>query len=351
MASVELGHTTIAMQPEVNGEASMQRSAGVPPLPIHDALPVQPPTKSKHFDNKAKRQQLGMRSWLKVDSSGEIQFVLLDKYKVVHEYGVQLRDLRILDPNLATTYPSAILCREKALIVNIEHIRLIITPESVMVRNAEDAPVTQFVEMLKRRLAQQPAAWNASMGNINGSPTSLGNAGLSMGNLAGMVKEDGGDRNGPGAVQELKIFTQQFPFELRALEVCLEQVGTCPLPRFPQHRHGRSERRQRPLSQPPLVWASGPVGSCGVQRHCGAAVWRSKPGTEHSSAAVKQCKSTAAQQQFSRLPEPPAPPRACSNPTPSPDPYILVGTKRALSVAWGAGGLPGAPTSWPPAVG
>jgi hypothetical protein len=176
-------------------------------MPSHDALPVQPPTPEvKHFGNNAKRQQLlGMRSWLKVDSSGEIQFVLLDKYKVVHEYGVQLRDLRILDPNLATTYPSAILCREKALIINIEHIRLIITPELVMVRNAEDSPVTQFMELLKRRLAQQPAA-----GHAHHQAASLRSSCRRLGSRRG---------------SQSRSFTQQLPFELQALEVCLEQVG------------------------------------------------------------------------------------------------------------------------------
>jgi hypothetical protein len=29
-----------------------------------------------------------------------------------------------MDPSLATTYPSAILCRDKALVVNLEHIKV-----------------------------------------------------------------------------------------------------------------------------------------------------------------------------------------------------------------------------------
>jgi hypothetical protein len=36
----------------------------------------------------------------------------------------QGRDLRIMDPSLATSYPSAILCREKALVVSLEHIKV-----------------------------------------------------------------------------------------------------------------------------------------------------------------------------------------------------------------------------------
>ncbi len=34
------------------------------------------------------------------------------------------RDLRIMDPSLTTSYPSAILCRDKAMVVNLEHIKV-----------------------------------------------------------------------------------------------------------------------------------------------------------------------------------------------------------------------------------
>ncbi len=54
-----------------------------------------------------------------------------DKSALTHELGIQLRDLRLLDPQLAHSYPSAILCREKALVVNLEHIKCIITIDQV----------------------------------------------------------------------------------------------------------------------------------------------------------------------------------------------------------------------------
>ena len=38
-------------------------------------------------------------------------------------YGISLRDLRILDPHLATSYPSAILCRDNCMVVSLEHIK------------------------------------------------------------------------------------------------------------------------------------------------------------------------------------------------------------------------------------
>ena len=48
---------------------------------------------------------------------------------------LQLRDLRLLDPQLATSYPSAILARERALVVNLEYIKCIITQDCVLVLN------------------------------------------------------------------------------------------------------------------------------------------------------------------------------------------------------------------------
>jgi len=57
---------------------------------------------------------------------------------------MQLRDLRLLDPQLALSYPSAILCREKALVVNLEHIKCIITTTHVLILNADEENVIRY---------------------------------------------------------------------------------------------------------------------------------------------------------------------------------------------------------------
>mgnify|MGYP001065369065 CR=1 FL=1 len=58
-----------------------------------------------------------------MDTCGESQLLPMGKLAITQQMGVQLRDLRLLDPQLATSYPSAILCRERALVVS-EHSRL-----------------------------------------------------------------------------------------------------------------------------------------------------------------------------------------------------------------------------------
>ena len=61
----------------------------------------------------------------------------------MHQLGVQLRDMRLLDPHLNTSYPSALLCRDKALVVNLEHIKCIITKDEVYIVNADEERVVR----------------------------------------------------------------------------------------------------------------------------------------------------------------------------------------------------------------
>lgn len=56
---------------------------------------------------------------------------------------MQLRDLRLLDPQLHFSYPSALLCRDKALVVNLEHIKCIIAKDEVLILNADEDPVVR----------------------------------------------------------------------------------------------------------------------------------------------------------------------------------------------------------------
>lgn len=141
-----------------------------------------------------------------------------DKYKLTQKLGIQTRDLRLLDPHMATTYPSAILCRDKAIVVNLEHIKAIITMDSVLVVNHEDESTVRFIEQLKQRLARPGGAVSksfASMDNLQKAATTQ------------------------GPVPQLSA---DLPFELRALEVCLDEVrawrnawDTC---RMAAHGHG-----------------------------------------------------------------------------------------------------------------
>ncbi|CAL5193709.1 unnamed protein product [Lathyrus oleraceus] len=124
------------------------------------------------------------RSWILLDRDGRDMVLDVDKYAIMRLVEIHARDLRIMDPLLS--YPSTILGREKVIVLNLEHIKAIITAEEVLVRDPMDEDVVPVVEELRRRLP------------VKGEEESCA--------------QDGGEEN-------------EFPFEFRALEVVLE--ATC----------------------------------------------------------------------------------------------------------------------------
>ncbi|KAL0414412.1 UNVERIFIED_CONTAM: Magnesium transporter MRS2-I, partial [Sesamum radiatum] len=65
-----------------------------------------------------KKKGAGSRSWILMDSSGQEIVLDVDKYAIMHRVQIHARDLRILDPLLS--YPSTILGRERAIVLNLE---------------------------------------------------------------------------------------------------------------------------------------------------------------------------------------------------------------------------------------
>lgn len=135
------------------------------------------------------------RSWILLDCSGEGTILDVDKYAIMHRVQIHARDLRILDPLLS--YPSTILGREKAIVLNLEHIKAIITADEVLLRDPMDDNVIPIVEELRRRLP----------------PSNL----ISQGQ--GDMKEPQNGHNDVEAGDE-----DESPFEFRALEVALEAI-------------------------------------------------------------------------------------------------------------------------------
>jgi hypothetical protein len=67
-----------------------------------------------------------LRRWYRVDSSGNVCILQADKRELTQSLGVHSRDLRILDANSGegSGYPSCILCRDRALVINLEYIQV-----------------------------------------------------------------------------------------------------------------------------------------------------------------------------------------------------------------------------------
>ncbi|KAL8226105.1 hypothetical protein R6Q57_018662 [Mikania cordata] len=137
-----------------------------------------------------KKRGQGLRSWIRFDAAtGDSQIIEVDKFTIMRRCDLPARDLRLLDPLFV--YPSTILGREKAIVVNLEQIRCIITADEVLLLNSLDSYVLQYVVELQRRLKA------AGGGEV--------------------WRSEGG---------ELKTSPDYLPFEFRALEVALEAACT-----------------------------------------------------------------------------------------------------------------------------
>lgn len=106
------------------------------------------------------------------------------------------------------SYPSAILCREKALVVNLEHIKCIITTDYVLILNADEESVISFIEEIQRRLTPLESTENgmkesSSCSDLKGSTEAVA----------------------PDIAKSVLPRVEETPFELRALEVALDVVS------------------------------------------------------------------------------------------------------------------------------
>ncbi|KAJ9559655.1 hypothetical protein OSB04_004815, partial [Centaurea solstitialis] len=151
-----------------------------------------------------KKRGQGLRSWIRVDAAtGDSQVIEVDKFTIMRRCDLPARDLRLLDPLFV--YPSTILGREKAIVVNLEQIRCIITADEVLLLNSLDSYVLQYVVELQRRLrvARSGEVWQSEGPELNRR----------------MVNRSFGDMFGNTSPDYL-------PFEFRALEVALEAACT-----------------------------------------------------------------------------------------------------------------------------
>ena len=86
--------------------------------------------------------------------------------------GVPIRDMRLLDPNLLTSETGKVLVRDNAIVFSMEHARLIITADCVIIPQSgfDHSPLAQhFATLLEEHIgeaaqeAQVAAPWAARL--------------------------------------------------------------------------------------------------------------------------------------------------------------------------------------------
>ncbi|XP_057806340.1 magnesium transporter MRS2-3-like [Salvia miltiorrhiza] len=174
-----------------------------------------------------------VRAWLVVDSSGQAEVVEAGKHAIMQRTGLPARDLRMLDP--ALSYPSTVLGRERAIVVNLENIRSIITSHEMIFQNSKDPLLTPFVHKIQGVFRhRQAVVFSQECGEVgkkevwtdfysSNEPQSMADGGdqiYSSGRFQQSKKEEEGNAEQVG--ETLKI----LPFEFVALEACLEATCT-----------------------------------------------------------------------------------------------------------------------------
>ncbi|OAY83884.1 Magnesium transporter MRS2-F [Ananas comosus] len=190
----------------------------------------------------ARRKGGGSREWLVVSDSGRSRLEEVGKHSIMSRTGLPARDLRVLDPLLS--YPSTILGRERAIVINLEHIKAIITAAEVLIPNSRDPLVAPLIRDLQSRVSAScdTPPQIKEPGDVDGGdmgkavscwPSFPGSNGATS-HVAKITKKnvpltvetpEGNDTPTIGIHKDGSKHV--LPFEFRVLEVCLESACRC----------------------------------------------------------------------------------------------------------------------------
>ncbi|KAM3694859.1 hypothetical protein ACJW31_07G087200 [Castanea mollissima] len=175
------------------------------------------PNQVRPLPTGPRKKSTGIQAWLLMNKKGEAQVVEAGKYAIMRRTGLLARDLRVLDPILS--YPSTIMGREKAIVINLEHIKAIITGLEVLLLNSRDPTVMPFIEELQNRIQRFHHATIAQKGDVDDLNFSKEFSMLEDQDESLKVEEKTDVKNQDGS--------KVLPFEFVALEACLETVCNC----------------------------------------------------------------------------------------------------------------------------
>ncbi|XP_028786065.1 magnesium transporter MRS2-F-like, partial [Neltuma alba] len=181
---------------------------------------------------QARRKGIGVKVWLVVSETGQSHLEEVDKHSIMRRTGLPARDLRALDPILS--YPSSILGRERAIVINLEHIKAVITAKEVLLINCSNALFAQFVQDLQARVSTYSGApLQMSKEKDPEFATNHQLPSLRSRHHSNSTKETSENINSKedshksSDDEPVTAAPKQLPFEFRALEACLESACRC----------------------------------------------------------------------------------------------------------------------------
>ncbi|KAL8192835.1 hypothetical protein R6Q57_027283 [Mikania cordata] len=186
------------------GESPVEQLANTPSPSSPNNVATAKPTTAK-----PKKKAGGARLWMRFDRSGESELFECDKSTIIKRAGIPARDLRILGPIFSNS--SNILAREKAMVVNLEYIKAIVTAEEVLLLDPLRQEVLPFVDQLRHQLSHKT---NFSIS---------GNRQLALRDTESNLSASGRWIPAPETSEGLQA---ELPFEFQVLEIALEVVCT-----------------------------------------------------------------------------------------------------------------------------
>ncbi|XP_047338635.1 magnesium transporter MRS2-4 [Impatiens glandulifera] len=157
---------------------------------------------------KPKKKAGGARLWMRFDRFGHSELIECDKSTIIRRASIPARDLRILGP--VFSHSSNILAREKAMVVNLEFVKAIVTAEEVLLLDPLRQDVLPFVDQLRQQLP------NISSSNNQGG--------------ARISEQDDDMHRSAGqwlsAPEPPEGLHSELPFEFQVLEIALVAVCT-----------------------------------------------------------------------------------------------------------------------------
>ena len=160
--------------------------------------------------------------WVRINTLGVVNRLSMEKTKIAALLRVPLRDLRVLEPTTADSYSAAVLCRERAIVVNLEQIKVLITAEEVIMTDSQTSTVTHFLPELQTRLLRRKRLRERDP-SLSTLPLNLSAADLTN-MMEGQAERAKSETSPEKELRATQPVADEFPFEFVALEVALEMV-------------------------------------------------------------------------------------------------------------------------------